>query len=178
MKKLLSVVGLVLCVSGMDIAAAPQGSEADIGKYVLPVLVAVDASGAVTKIDPAIELLPAQKQVLERAVKQMITGPATDGKNQKVSSQMVLRFAMQPVHGNDGVYQFAYLDAMPVQSRSLHWVNTKNGFTLASGEGVRDDEGLNRWRSDTLRRMNLRTSSLKHPVQHTPDNYPNSADDP
>lgn len=178
MKRLLSVVGWVLCVSGMGIAAAQPGPEVDVDKYVLPVLVAVDASGTVTRIDPAIELLPAQKQILERAVKQMITGPATDQKNQKVGSQMVLRFSMQPVQGNAGAYEFAYLDAMPVQSESLHWVNTESGFALASGQGAGQDKGLNRWHSETLRHMSLRQSSLKPGVQHTPDNYPNPADDP
>lgn len=178
MKKLLSVVGLVLCLSGINIAAAQQGSEVDAGKYVLPVLVAVDASGAVTKIDPAIELLPAQKQAIERAVKQMITGPATDQKNRKVRSQLVLRFSMQPAQGSDGAYEFTYLDAMPIQSGSVHWVNTTDGFALASGQAVSPNMDLERSRREALRHMNLRHRSMKHPIQHTPDNYPNPADDP
>ena len=178
MKRLLSVVGWVLCVSGMGIAAAQPGPEVDVDKYVLPVLVAVDASGTVTRIDPAIELLPAQKQILERAVKQMITGPATDQKNQKVGSQMVLRFSMQPVPGAAGAYEFAYLDAMPVQLESLHWVNTKKGFALAPDQGAGQGKGSNRWQTEMARQMSLRPRSMKPMVHHTPDNYPNPADDP
>lgn len=178
MKKLLSVVGVALWVSGVGIAAAQQPLEADVDKSVLPVLVAVDASGTVTKIDPAIELFPAQDQLLERAVKQLITGPATDPNGRKVSSQMVLRFSMQPVPGAAGAYEFAYLDAMPVQLESLHWVNTKKGFALAPDQGAGQGKGSNRWQTEMARQMSLRPRSMKPMVHHTPDNYPNPADDP
>ncbi len=178
MKRLLNVVVLMLCVSWIGTAAAQQVSERNADKHVLPVLVAVDANGTVTKIDSAIQLRPAQEQVLERAVRQMITGPATDKKGQGMDSQMVLRFSMQPVEGNAAAYEFAYLDAESVQSGSLHWVNTERGFALATARGARAHKNRHRWQDDTRRDINARPEQLVRIYRHTPETQALPGDNP
>ncbi len=175
MKRQLSVVALVLCVSLMGTAAAQSVAEFDADKHVLPVLVAVDADGTVSKIDSAIELLPAQEQVLERAVRQMITGPATDKKGHGVDSQMVLRFSMQPVEGNDAAFEFAYLDAKSVQAGSLHWVSTEDGFALETSRAERARRNRHRWQSDTRRDINAIPEAPAYLPPHPPESSQNSS---
>ncbi len=178
MKRLLNVVALMLCVSWMGTVAAQPISERGADKHVLPVLVAVDANGNVTKIDSAIELRPAQEQVLERAVRQMITGPATDKKGHGVDSQMVLRFSMQPVEGSAAAYAFAYLGAESVQSGSLHWVNTEHGFALAPARSERARKNRQSWQKNTHEDLNIPPKQMVRIYPHTPENYPHPSDNP
>ncbi len=101
---------------------APQKPQVfEASGHVLPVLVAVDAKGDVTKVDSAIKLRSAQQKALESAVNKMITGPAKDKNGNPKSSQFVMMMAVDA--GTNGQSTFKYVGGKPVQSGSVHWVS-------------------------------------------------------
>ncbi len=116
------VVLLATLVSGSALAQtkAPHAVTFRVDNHVLPVLVAVDAKGRVTSVDPPIRLRTPQRKALMSAVRKMITAPATDRLGHAESSQFVMLLAIEP--GTDGVSTFKYAGSRPVQSGPMHWV--------------------------------------------------------
>lgn len=101
--------------------------EFDTSKHLLPVLVATDATGKVTKVDPAIKLRGEQIRQLENMIGAMITSPARDKAGNGIPSQFVLVFAVNPDEKNPQETTFTYMEAKVVQQEPLHWVAETRG---------------------------------------------------
>lgn len=99
---------------------------------VMPVLVAVDAHGHVTKVMPSVELPPTLQRLLTENLDEWIRGPAVV-KGRAVASQMIVNVALRTEQRKDGTYaaHFAYVSRLPSPfGGAAHWA-TKDGVQLA-----------------------------------------------
>ncbi|HEX7338395.1 MAG TPA: hypothetical protein VF271_00505 [Rhodanobacteraceae bacterium] len=133
MKKLSAMMLLGLMCAGSALAAqSGSGHAQEIGvngsDHSLPVLVAVNANGKVTKVDPAIDLASAQQADLEKIVHKMVTAPARDKNGKPKASQFVMIFNLEPSKSNPDAYKFVYVRAHPEPLGNLHWIVNGTGL--------------------------------------------------
>ena len=99
---------------------------------VMPVLVAVDAKGHVTKVLPSTPLSPKLQRLLAENLDEWIAKPAM-AKGHAVGSQVIVSVALRAEPRKDGNYDvnFAYVSMLPSPYGSAaHWV-WKDGDQLA-----------------------------------------------
>jgi len=113
---------------------------------VMPVLVAVNAKGHVTKVLPSTELSPTLQRLLTENLNEWIARPATV-KGHAVASQMIVNVALHAKRRADGRYDvnFAYVSMLHSPfGGAAHWA-WKDGRELAlvSDSDVRSPP---RWR--------------------------------
>ncbi len=134
----------------------------EAGGHVLPVLVAVDDTGHVTKVDPAIKLQPGQQQKLENMIGNMIKGPAHDKDKKPKASQFVMMFSLKPAKDNPDQLTYVYASSKVVPLGQLHWQRTQNAgnnsrFTLVSS---------------AIARQMKRVTAPRHPATEDPQYSP------
>ena len=131
MKRLSTFLLLGAMTATGTAAATGSFSLNEFKPGVMPVLVAVDAHGNVTRVSPSTHLAPRYQRLLRENIQELVTGPATK-RNKAVSSQFVLNMTMKASPRSDGSYDahFAYVSVKPVPSGPMHWVNV-DGHRLA-----------------------------------------------
>jgi hypothetical protein len=107
---------------------------------VMPVLVAVNAKGHVTKVLPSTELSPTLQRLLAKNLNEWIARPAMV-KGRAVASQMIVNVALRAKPRADGRYDvnFAYVSMLRSPfGGAVHWA-WKDGRELAlvSDSGMR-----------------------------------------
>lgn len=132
--KLQMVFTGAVCAALMGVAPLASADSMSLNSFkgnVLPVLITVSDQGKITSMSPAYPLRPYMQRLVRGTLDQMITGPAMyHGK--AISSQAVIKLALQATPEKDGKYQakFAYAGAMPVPYGSWYW-NHIDGHRLA-----------------------------------------------
>lgn len=127
MKGILMMAALLgLGLSGT--AAAQRGArlstELGSGKQLLPVLVAVNADGKVTKVDSAVRLRSSLQRALKASVQHMILAPARDKQEKAIPSQFVMWLLVEADPDNASVPRFALDGVQPVRLGPMMWVST------------------------------------------------------
>lgn len=128
----------VVAVLAMMLGGAALAGQSSVGEarqstlfkadgHVLPVLVAVDQAGKVTKVDTPISLSSAQQNNLKQVVSGMIKGPAKDKSGRAHASQLVMMFAINHSTDGSGNYALKYLRSKSEPVGEYHWVTVKTG---------------------------------------------------
>ncbi|WP_139201700.1 hypothetical protein [Rhodanobacter glycinis] len=132
MKRLCMVLaGVGMALSG-GAAVASSMSLTHFKPKVMPVLVAVNAKGHVTKVLPSTPLSPKLQRLLAENLDEWIAKPAM-AKGHAVGSQVIVSVALRAEPRKDGNYDvnFAYVSMLPSPYGSAaHWV-WKDGDQLA-----------------------------------------------
>jgi len=91
--------------------------------HVMPVLVAVNAKGKVTRVLPSTELSPKFQRLLTEDLGHWIAAPAKV-KGRAVDSQLIINVALRATKLKDGNYSvsFAYVSSLPSPGGAApHW---------------------------------------------------------
>lgn len=119
------LIGLCLILASTACAADKESNGVLDSTHVLPVLVAVDKTGKVIKVDPAIRMKAVQERNLRSMVDGMITGPALkDGHG--IYSQFVMLFALDKAADSNSA-TLRYLSSKPTRPEPMHWVREHGG---------------------------------------------------
>lgn len=125
------LAGVVMMLTCGAVMADPM-SLTHFKPRVMPVLVAVNAKGHVTKVLPSTELPPALQRLLTENLNEWITRPAMV-KGHAVASQMIVNVALRAKPRADGRYDvnFAYVSMLHSPfGGAAHW-SWKDGHELA-----------------------------------------------
>lgn len=137
MKRLLALaVTASVWISGHAASVPPQPAVA--GVRIVPVLIRVDSSGAVTDVQPAYSLSPRLSRLLKKSLDAMITKPATV-KGHPVDSQVVVNLALHTTPKPDSRYQFEarfdYVSMLRVPHGKWFWLHTHNNRLALVDDG-------------------------------------------
>lgn len=121
MKQQLVQTALALCTIVLGAAVAAPAFASDASRDTLMVLVAVNSSGMVTKIDSAERVQPSERHALENTIRRMILAPAKDKDGNTIASQFVMRLVVRD-GGDSKTPEFALDGIQPVLTGPMMWV--------------------------------------------------------
>ena len=125
-------IGVAMAMLGGAAMASSSMSLTYFKPKVMPVLVAVNAKGHVTKVLPSTRLPPKLQRLLTENLGEWIARPAMY-KGRAVGSQLIVNVALRAEPRKDGNYDvnFAYVSMLPSPyGASAHWV-WRDGDQLA-----------------------------------------------
>lgn len=104
-----------------------------------PVLLKVDAKGAIDSMSPAYKLTPKLENLLRANLGEMITKPATDKAGKPIPSQFVMNVALLAQKRADGNYnvRFAYVSTAPVPPGSWYWMHLDGDRLALASQDMR-----------------------------------------
>lgn len=130
----------------------------------LPVIVQVNAKGAVTDITPAYKLSPRFRKLVFNTLSKMITEPAyRDG--EPVSSQFVITLGVikhEVAQGQSSV-SLKYLSSKPLPTGSWYWVHTQSRLALVNSNAQyykRNTQDTNQLLNDMKNQSELDRNTL------------------
>ncbi|TAM28635.1 MAG: hypothetical protein EPN68_05145 [Rhodanobacter sp.] len=132
MKRFCMVLASAAMMLSGGVAMASSMSLTHFKPKVMPVLVAVNAKGHVTKVLPSTQLSPRLQRLLTENLNEWIAKPAMT-KGHAVGSQVIVNVALRAEPRKDGNYdvKFAYVSMLPSPyGAAAHWV-WKDGDQLA-----------------------------------------------
>lgn len=152
--KIPALTGVVLVAAltvSNFVAEAATITVARTENGVMPVLVSIDKTGTVQKIQATEQLKPAYARLLRKNIQEMITAPAKDGERY-VDSQVVMRVRLiaDPASGGDYTAHYVAADSTPtmVPLGAWSWSIVGGRYSLVQnigssrGEVVAANSGL------------------------------------